>query len=44
MGTQKNMLPRICQGCGKTFLGGPRAWYCEDCREERKKKQLKEFR
>lgn len=44
MGTQKNMLPRICRECGKSFLGGPRAWYCEDCRGERKKKQLKEFR
>lgn len=44
MSTQKNMLPRICQECGRSFLGGPRAWYCEACRRERKNKQLKEYR
>lgn len=26
------LLPRICRQCGKTFDGGPRAWYCPDCR------------
>jgi hypothetical protein len=30
---------RICRQCGTTFLGGPRAWYCPSCREERKKEQ-----
>lgn len=30
-----NMLPRTCRDCGKVFIGGPRAWYCHDCRKER---------
>lgn len=34
-----NMLPRVCRECGVTFPGGPRAWYCPNCREERKKEQ-----
>ncbi len=38
-----NMLPRICRGCGITFSGGPRAWYCPECREERKRKQWRDF-
>ena len=28
---------RVCQQCGKAFPGGPRAWYCPDCREIRRK-------
>lgn len=39
-----NMLSRICRGCGETFSGGPRAWYCPECREERKRKQWRDFR
>lgn len=31
----KNMRSRICKTCNCTFLGGPRAWYCPDCRAER---------
>ena len=27
----------VCRDCGKTFPGGPRAWYCPDCRKLRKK-------
>lgn len=26
---------RICRQCGAVFQGGPRAWYCPDCRAER---------
>ena len=26
---------RTCRQCGSTFAGGPRAWYCPACREER---------
>ena len=26
---------RVCRTCGKSFKGGPRAWYCPDCRQER---------
>lgn len=39
-----NMLPRTCRECGKTFQGGPRAWYCPECRAERKKIQSKEYK
>lgn len=28
---------RTCRQCGKVFTGGPRAWYCPECRQERKK-------
>lgn len=28
---------RICRACGASFQGGPRAWYCPDCRAERAK-------
>nr|DAW46093.1 MAG TPA: putative transcriptional regulator [Caudoviricetes sp.] len=31
--------PRVCRECGQTFSGGPRAWYCPECRAERKKEQ-----
>ena len=27
---------RVCKTCGRTFSGGPRAWYCPECRHERK--------
>lgn len=30
---------RVCKQCGRTFSGGPRAWYCPECRAERKKEQ-----
>lgn len=35
---------RICRACGATFLGGPRAWYCPVCRQERGKEAAKRFR
>lgn len=28
---------RVCQECGVTFRGGPRAWYCPTCRTERRR-------
>lgn len=31
-------------GCGASFIGGPRAWYCPRCREERKREAAKRFR
>lgn len=40
----KNMLPRKCKECGITFMGGPRAWYCPECRAERRKKADAEFK
>lgn len=30
---------RICRQCGKTFPGGPRAWYCPVCSSIRKKQR-----
>lgn len=27
----------ICRTCGRTFEGGPRAWYCPDCRAEKQR-------
>lgn len=32
---RKNIRPRTCRMCDTTFPGGPRAWYCPDCREAR---------
>lgn len=34
---------RVCRQCGTSFLGGPRAWYCPDCRKDRKKERDKRF-
>ena len=31
--------PRTCRECGAVFDGGPRAWYCPECREKRRKIQ-----
>lgn len=39
-----NILPRICRTCGTSFLGGPRAFYCQECRQERKKQQSKRYK
>jgi len=32
---------RVCKQCGKTFAGGPRAYYCLSCRENRRRDQNK---
>lgn len=29
------ITPKTCRQCGATFPGGPRAWYCPNCRAER---------
>ena len=34
---------RVCKQCGRTFSGGPRAWYCPDCRAERKKENERKY-
>lgn len=31
------LATRICRQCGIEFMGGPRAWYCPNCRRERAK-------
>jgi len=33
------IAPRTCRECGAIFDGGPRAWYCPECRAMRKKLQ-----
>ena len=35
---------RVCRTCGRSFKGGPRAWYCPDCREERRKERNAKYR
>lgn len=35
--TSGAVADRICRQCGATFPGGPRAWYCPDCRAERRR-------
>lgn len=34
---------RVCRNCGTAFPGGPRAWYCPECRAERKRKADAEY-
>lgn len=34
-----SLRQRTCRACGRSFLGGPRAWYCPQCRVERRKRQ-----
>ena len=36
--------PRTCRECGVTFDGGPRAWYCPNCRAIRQKEAAKRYR
>ena len=33
---------QVCRTCGSYFTGGPRAWYCPDCRRERTAKSNRE--
>lgn len=33
---------RECIACGAAFKGGPRAWYCPECRKERQKQRDRE--
>lgn len=35
---------RLCRECGKSFQGGPRAWYCPDCRKTREKERAARYR
>jgi predicted nucleic acid-binding Zn ribbon protein len=34
---------RICRECSRSFLGGPRAYYCPSCREERKRANWRDY-
>lgn len=40
----KNMYNRTCKECGRIFIGGPRAWYCPDCREIRRIERERKYR
>ena len=33
---------RICRSCGRSFEGGPRAYYCAECRRERQRASWRE--
>ena len=35
---------RTCRQCGKTFRGGLRAWYCPECRVQRRKESAARMR
>lgn len=37
------LYDRTCRQCNKNFKGGPRAWYCPTCREERKRESWQKF-
>lgn len=38
------LLDKICRTCRRSFMGGPRAWYCPECRHERKKNAHREHK
>ncbi|WPB41307.1 hypothetical protein DEGADCKI_02646 [[Clostridium] scindens] len=38
-----NMRTRICRECGKAFSGGPRAWYCPECRSIRERERRRKY-
>lgn len=38
------MLPHICKQCGAVFQGGPRAYYCPDCRIDRQRAQNRAYK
>lgn len=38
------IIDRQCKQCGRSFKGGPRAWYCPDCRETRRKEAAGRYR
>ena len=39
-----NIRKRTCKQCDRIFDGGPRAWYCPTCREERRKIRASGYR
>lgn len=41
---KSTLATRTCRQCGVKFTGGPRAWYCPECRESRVKEQRKQCR
>lgn len=39
-----SLRQRVCRACGMSFVGGPRAWYCPQCRLERRKKHSASYK
>lgn len=37
------IVEKTCKECGRVFYGGPRAWYCPECRRERTLKAGREY-
>lgn len=37
------IVGKTCKECGRLFNGGPRAWYCPECRRERQLKTKREY-
>ena len=35
---------RVCRECGREFEGGPRAWYCPECRYYRARERAAKYR
>ena len=35
---------RTCRQCGAVFPGGPRAWYCPDCRAGRQREHSRRYK
>lgn len=38
------LADRVCRMCGRTFEGGPRAWYCPECRHKRQLERQAKYR
>lgn len=38
-----SLLGRICRECDRSFKGGPRAYFCPDCRVERKRELWRRY-
>lgn len=41
---QNMLMTRTCNSCGRTFQGGPRAYYCPECRDRRRREQAESYR
>lgn len=37
------MTSKVCQTCGIVFTGGPRAWYCPECRHARRIEKMRGY-
>lgn len=37
------LIDKQCRQCSKVFQGGPRAWYCPECRHQRHLESMKQY-